>query len=63
MPANSVDAVLGTHVLCSVTDPVRVLDEVRRVLRPGGLYVFEEHVAAPRGTWTSATNAPWGCSA
>jgi ubiquinone/menaquinone biosynthesis C-methylase UbiE len=52
MPDNSVDAVLGTLVLCSVTDPIRVLSEVRRVLRPAGLYVFEEHVAAPHGTWT-----------
>ena len=52
MPDNSVDAVLGTLVLCSVTDPIRVLSEVRRVLRPGGVYAFEEHVAAPRGTWT-----------
>jgi hypothetical protein len=43
---------LGTLVLCSVTDPIRVLSEVRRVLRPAGLYVFEEHVAAPHGTWT-----------
>jgi len=27
-----------------------VLAEVRRVLRPGGTFVFCEHVAAPRGT-------------
>jgi ubiquinone/menaquinone biosynthesis C-methylase UbiE len=52
MPDHSVDAVLGTLVLCSVTDPIRVLSEVRRVLKPGGVYVFEEHIAAPRGTWT-----------
>jgi len=45
---DTVDAVVGTHVLCSVTDVRRTLEEVRRVLKPGGLYVFAEHVAAPR---------------
>jgi SAM-dependent methyltransferase len=45
-----VDVVLGSLVLCSVADPARVLAEVRRVLRPGGRFVFVEHVAAPSGT-------------
>jgi SAM-dependent methyltransferase len=40
----SVDAVVATFVLCSVADPVRVLAEVARVLRPGGLYLGLEHV-------------------
>ncbi|MBX6354778.1 MAG: methyltransferase domain-containing protein [Micromonosporaceae bacterium] len=48
---NTVDAVVSTIVLCSVADQERVLAEVRRVLRPGGTFVFFEHVAAP-GTWT-----------
>ncbi|NNM46838.1 methyltransferase domain-containing protein [Knoellia koreensis] len=47
----SVDAVLGTLLLCSVRDQARVLSEIRRVLRPGGGFRFLEHVAAPRGTW------------
>ena len=46
----SVEVVLGTLVLCSVPDPAAVLAEVRRVLRPGGRFIFIEHVAAPRGT-------------
>jgi ubiquinone/menaquinone biosynthesis C-methylase UbiE len=46
----SVDAVIGTVVLCSVADQAAVLAEVRRVLRPGGSYLFFEHVASPRGT-------------
>ena len=48
--SRSVDAVVGTLVLCSVRDPAAVLREVRRVLKPGGRFVFMEHVAAPRGT-------------
>lgn len=46
----SVDAVVGTLVLCSVNDVERVLSEVQRVLKPGGRFVFIEHVAAPAGS-------------
>lgn len=43
---HSVDAVVVAGVLCSVTDPVAVLGEVKRVLRPDGELRFYEHVAA-----------------
>jgi ubiquinone/menaquinone biosynthesis C-methylase UbiE len=46
------DAVISTLLLCSVEDPGAVLAEVRRVLKPGGRFVFLEHVAAPEGTPT-----------
>jgi SAM-dependent methyltransferase len=46
----SVDAVIASLVLCSVRDPEAALREVRRVLRPGGRFVFVEHVAAPQGS-------------
>jgi len=48
---NSVDVVVGTLVLCCVRDPQLSLKEVIRVLKPGGRFLFIEHVAAPRGTW------------
>ncbi|WP_353808912.1 class I SAM-dependent methyltransferase [Agromyces sp. SYSU T00194] len=50
LPDASVDAVVGTYMLCSVTDPAAALAEVRRVLVPGGRVVFADHVASPPGT-------------
>jgi ubiquinone/menaquinone biosynthesis C-methylase UbiE len=50
LPPASVDAVVATLVLCSVDDQGAALAEIRRVLRPGGRFVFFEHVAAPPGT-------------
>ncbi|MBI5894979.1 MAG: class I SAM-dependent methyltransferase [Desulfobacterales bacterium] len=50
LPDQSVSAVVGSLVLCSVDDPARVLSEVRRILEPGGRYIFLEHVAALPGT-------------
>lgn len=46
----SADAVVGTLVLCSVADVGAALREIRRVLKPGGRFVFIEHVAAEPGT-------------
>ena len=42
----SVDAVVSTLVLCSVENPVQVLAEIRRVLKPTGSFVYIEHVAS-----------------
>jgi SAM-dependent methyltransferase len=49
LPDASVDAVVSTLVLCSVPDQDATLREMRRVLRPGGRFVFIEHVAAEAG--------------
>lgn len=71
LPANSAAAVVSSLVLCTVTDPHQVVSEVHRVLRPGGRYVFVEHVAAKNNKfirWTQrAVRKPWawvfeGCS-
>lgn len=42
----SFDAAVVSQVLCSIPDPGRALAELRRVLRPGGILKFYEHVRA-----------------
>ncbi|KAL0664040.1 hypothetical protein Bca4012_100877 [Brassica carinata] len=48
---NSVDAVISTLVLCSVPDVKQTLQEIKRVLKLGGIFLFIEHVAAEDGTF------------
>jgi SAM-dependent methyltransferase len=49
LPDASADAVVSTLVLCTVPDPVAAVEEVWRVLRPGGRLLFVEHVRAGGG--------------
>ena len=44
------DAVIRTQMLCSVADPLTVLREIQRVLKPGGRFLFVEQVAAAAGS-------------
>jgi ubiquinone/menaquinone biosynthesis C-methylase UbiE len=43
----SFDTVVCTFTLCSVHTPRAALDEARRVLKPGGRFLFCEHGLAP----------------
>jgi len=45
--SGSVDAVVSTKVLCSVTDLDQCLQEIIRVLKHGGKFFFLEHVKSP----------------
>jgi ubiquinone/menaquinone biosynthesis C-methylase UbiE len=47
---STVDAVVSTLVLCSVRELDRALQELQRVLRPGGRLHVIEHVAAAPGS-------------
>jgi ubiquinone/menaquinone biosynthesis C-methylase UbiE len=58
----SFDTVVTTLVLCMVADMPRVVKEARRVLRPGGQFLFYEHVASldPRTHgWQTRLNPLW----
>jgi ubiquinone/menaquinone biosynthesis C-methylase UbiE len=46
----SFDTVVCTYVLCSVPDQARALQEVARVLRPDGRFLYLEHVHDRDGT-------------
>jgi len=59
----SFDTVVAIAVLCTVEDPGRALREIRRVLRPGGHFLFSEHVRSPdpaRARWQDLLERPWG---
>lgn len=49
LPDGAADAVVSTLVLCTVHDLTTTIDEVARVLRPGGRLVLLEHVVADGG--------------
>ena len=59
----SFDAVVGTLVLCSVPKVEVALAEILRVLKPGGHFVFLEHVAAEqrpsRLRWQRVVEPVW----
>jgi ubiquinone/menaquinone biosynthesis C-methylase UbiE len=61
--AGTFDVVVCTLVLCSVPDVDAVLAEVLRVLKPGGRFVFMEHVAAEdkpgRLVWQKRIEPVW----
>jgi ubiquinone/menaquinone biosynthesis C-methylase UbiE len=62
-PGDSFDFVVATFVLCTVGSPQRALAEIERVLRPGGRFVFMEHVRAndpALARWQDRMQPLWG---
>ena len=47
LPDNSIDTVISTYTLCSIPDPNKALNEIFRILKPGGKYFFCEHGISP----------------
>ena len=61
-PDSSFDSVGLTMVLCTAPDPPAVLREIDRVLKPGGRFLFLEHVRSPDpglARWQDRLATPW----
>lgn len=58
----SFDTVVCTMVLCTVADLATTLQEIRRVLAPGGRLLLIEHVRSPEvglARWQDRLHGPW----
>ncbi|HJZ35542.1 MAG TPA: class I SAM-dependent methyltransferase [Solirubrobacterales bacterium] len=56
------DTAVATLVLCTIPDPVAAIDELARVLKPGGRLLFIEHVRSDdpgRARWQDRFEKPW----
>jgi len=61
-PDDSFDTVALTMVLCTAPDPEAVLEEIARVLKPGGRFLFFEHVRSREpglARWQDRLHGPW----
>jgi ubiquinone/menaquinone biosynthesis C-methylase UbiE len=59
---NAADTVVMTYTLCTIPDAYAALNDIRRVLKPGGRLIFCEHGEAPDEDvrrWQHRINPVW----
>lgn len=63
LPSDSYEFVVSTLVLCTVKDPVLCVDQIKRILKPDGVFVFLEHVKSRNNSWLTwlqnIIHKPW----
>lgn len=63
LPDNCVDTILITYTLCTIPNLNKSMSEMKRVLKPGGKFIFCEHGIAPDINiikWQRRINPIWG---
>ena len=66
MPDNSYDTIVSTLVLCSVACQTNSLNEIKRLLKPGGQLIFMEHVISDNPSvlrWQKLLEPTWSLCA
>jgi len=63
LDSNSIDTIVTTYTICSIKNTDEAFEEMRRVLKPGGRMIFNEHGKAPDpfvNQWQNRLNPLWG---
>ena len=58
----SIDTIVLTWTLCSIADPLKALEQMGRVMKPGGQLMFLEHGRAPHpgvASWQDRLTPYW----
>jgi ubiquinone/menaquinone biosynthesis C-methylase UbiE len=62
LDTDSTDSVVMTFTMCTIPDVAAAMNEIRRVLKPGGQLIFCEHGLAPDESvqrWQNRVNPLW----
>ena len=59
--SESIDTVVSTYALCSNPEPNKTLQEIKRVLKKDGVFIFSEHGLSPDRSVSFVQNSTDRC--